>query len=144
MQTSPQAQTSHVETSSMARLTWVLNRADRPYKAEFQGMQITIPPRYQKIAKHVRDGGNLMEYLAARKFIVDFKQPQEFTQKGEPLFFSKELIDEPLTEDELKAISGKSSNDLKKEAASDEKKVRRELKKALDKIPNKVAVADEE
>lgn len=134
---------TQTETASMARLTWVLNRDEAPYKAEFQGMQITIPADKQKIAKHVRDGGNLMEYLAASKFKSDLKQPQSFSSTGEPLFGPKALFLQELTDEEEAAITGKSKTDLKKQVASEEKKVRRHMKAALDKIPNKTAVIDD-
>jgi hypothetical protein len=133
------------EVSTMSRLVWVLNRdPEHSYKAEFQGVKIEIPADRQKIAKHVRDGGNLMEYLAARRFITDYKQPQGMTASGEFIFLSKELYDQELNEDELKSITGKSKADLKKLEVQDEKKARRKLKEELAKVPNKIQVQDEE
>lgn len=133
---------SELEKSSN-RWVWILNRDVEPYKAEFQGLDITIPPNMQKIAKHVRDGGNLMEYLAACKFVRDFKQPQKWvpTRGGglEPIFGVKALLEHEMTEDEVETILGKTKTDLKKDAATEEKKARRDLKKSLDKIPGKVA-----
>jgi hypothetical protein len=132
------------ETASMSRLAWVLNKSDQPYRAEFQSIDITIPADRQKIAKHVRDGGNLMEYLAACKFRSDYKQPQSFAKDGTPIFGTKELYIQELTDEELEAIAGKTKADLKKQALVEEKKVRRTMKAALDKIPNKVLAPNDE
>lgn len=145
MSATPQS-TTHIETASMSRLTWVLNRDSDSYKAEFQGMKIEIPGNSEKIGKHVRDGGNLMEYLAARKFITDLKQPQRFTDRGEPVFGPKALYDKELTDEEAAKYSSKSKSDLKKLEVLEEKKIRRKVKEATDKNknPNKVSLADQE
>lgn len=134
---------SNVELSSLSRPAWVLNTDINPYKAEFQGVQITIPPMAQKIAKDFREGGNLFPYLTACKFRSDYKQPQSWTQKGEPIFGPKALQVVELSEDELTLIYKQSKTDLKKQEAADEKKVRRVLKKELDKTSNKIAVSED-
>jgi len=138
-----------IRTSS-SRLCWVLNRdPNRSYKAEFRGTVIEIPPGHQKIAKHVRDGGNLMEYLEACKFVRDLKQPQEYLPdprngQFEPRFFTKELYEQELTTEEFNKIVGKSKEDLKKDAAAEERKARKTNSKAIDDTPNKVAISEDE
>lgn len=138
------ATTQQIETRTMSRLCWVLNHDSQPYKAEFQGMNIVIPAFNEKIAKHVRDGGNLMEYLAACKFRSDYKQPQSFTQKGEPIFGLKCLRVEELSDEEREKIEGKTAKDIAKEVLTEEKKIRAKIKKETAKNPNKILVASEE
>ena len=125
------------------RLVWVLNTHTDPYKAEFQGTRIVVPAMCEKIPKHVRDGGNLMEYLAARKFIGDFKQPQGKTETGEPIFGPKALQSIELTEKERAEITGTSKTDVAKEAAAEERKARRSLTENLKKVSNKVSLAEQ-
>ena len=139
--------TTQVETKTMSRLTWVLNQDGSPYKAEFQGMEITIPANRQKIFKHVREGGNLMEYLAASKFKSDYKMPQGFHKDGSPIYGPKALYLEEMTDEESAKVGAKSKAELKKLELVEEKKVRRKVKEALDKIPegpHKTAASDDE
>ncbi len=134
--------------SVSSRLVWVLNRDTNPYKATFRDVEITVPPNMEKIPKHVRDGGNLMEYLEACKFVRDLKQPQKWVPdrggKFEPIFGIKALCEVELTPDEFKKIVGKTKDDLTKESLTEERKAKRVLKKELDKIPNKTLATDEE
>lgn len=134
-------------TSISSRLVWVLNRDTQPYKAEFRGMEIIVPPNMQKIGKHVRDGGNLMEYLEACKFVRDLKQPQKWVPdrsgKFEPVFGIKALCEVELTPEEFAKYVGKTKDDIKKEVASEERKAKRTLKKELDKVPNKQAAVED-
>lgn len=137
-----------IQTSS--RLVWVLNRhRTEPYRAEFRGMEITIPANFEKIPRHVRDGGNLMEYLEACKFVRDFKVPQKWvpnprTGQVEPIFSTKELFEEEMTAEEVKKILQKSTAELKKEVAAEERAARKVLTKELNKNPNKVALTTSE
>src|SRR4051812_35259934 len=76
----PQALTTEQTeyASSGKRLVWVLNKDHMPYTGTYGGVKITIPPNHEKIAKRAADGGNLMPYLEARRFITDFLEPQGF------------------------------------------------------------------
>lgn len=136
--------------TSSARLVWVLNRDTmRSYKAEFRGLQIEIPKDRQKIAKHVRDGGNLMEYLEACKFVRDLKQPQEWVPDGagkfEPRFYTKELYEQELTAEEFEQIVGQKTKDFfKKEAAAEERKARKASQKAIESHTKKVQASEDE
>lgn len=131
-----------------ARLVWVLNRDVRPYKAEFRGMEIIVPPNMEKIPKHVREGGNLLEYLEACKFVRDLKQPQEWKMdsngKPQPMFYSKMLLEQELTEDEYKTIVRKTSVQIKTEMKKEEKKAKEAHKTGVAKVSNKYLADDEE
>lgn len=131
------------------RLVWILNRDVEPYVAEYQGLKVTIPPSGEKIAKHARDGGNLMPYLDARHFITDLKQPQKWVMdprggSPQPVFGIKALYSHELTEDEFNKIVGKTKTEVKKEAILEEKRVRKSLTKALNERSNKVKLEDDE
>lgn len=131
-----------------ARLVWVLNRDVKPYMGTYRGVKVTIPANMEKIGKRFDKGGNLMGYLEAREFITDLKEPQGFREDGsgkrEPIFGVKALLDAELTEEEFGKYVGKTKEQLKKEAASDERRASKNLSKALNKIPRKIAVGDDE
>lgn len=139
-----------VNTNLSNRLVWVLNRDGAPYTANFQGMDITVPANSEKIPKHVRDGGNLMQYLDARHFITDLKQPQSYhtSPAGDrtPVFGPKALYDQALTQVEFDKIVGKKPEQMKKEAASEERKARKKLNEELLKSPvrNKIDLSEED
>lgn len=56
-------------TSDMNRLVWVLNNHHEAYTEDFRGDKITVPANREKVGKLFTDGGNLMQFLAARKFL---------------------------------------------------------------------------
>lgn len=131
-----------------ARLVWVLNRDENPYTGHYRGVKITIPPEKEKIGKLYRDGGNLMPYLEACEFVTDLKEPQRFEPdsagKMNPIFGPKALMRVELTQEEFDKYVGKSKEQVKKEMAQDERKARKRLNSELNKIPNKIAVGDDE
>jgi len=143
-----QASQIDVQTTS-SRLVWVLNRDLVPYKGTFQGDQIVIPPNMEKIPKLVTNGGNLMPYMDARRFIVDLKEPQSFDMdnmgKPQPRFGIKALIDQELTADEVAKFLNKTPTQLKREAVAEEKTAARNLSKELNKArPGKVSFQEED
>lgn len=131
-----------------ARLVWVLNRDENPYIGHYRGTRIEVPAEKAKIAKRYDQGGNLMPYLEAREFITDLKEPQKYEPDGagkmQPIFGPKALFSQELNQDEFDKIVGKSKEQLKKEAAQDERKARKKLNSELAKVPNKIAVGDDE
>lgn len=133
--------------SSHKRLVWVLNRDSRSYKATFRRMKIEIPPKYEKIGKHVRDGGNLMEYLEACKFVRAFKEPQEWKMDAggvpQPVFYPKMLFEEELSEAEFAQFVKKTPTQVRKEVAQEEKAAKETHKKAVSKVSRKTLVEDE-
>lgn len=137
---------TELDTTS-ERLVWVLNLDEKPYKAQFRSMNISIPPMLEKIAKHARDGGNLMHALEAEKFLSDLKQPQGFnedpmTGTRTPIFGPKALKLMELTPTEFTELVGKSSDQIKKDKAKQEKAAQRTLTSELAKNPNKISLDD--
>lgn len=136
--------------ASSSRLVWVLNGDIKPYKGNFRGTPVVIPANREKIPLRAEKGGNLMPYLEARRFITDYKDPQDFVMdnygKPQPVFGLKYLIDQELTVPEYETITGKSvtSADSKKAAIAVEKKAARELTKELGKRANKIAITEDE
>lgn len=145
---------AHVSTqaeldTSSERLVWVLNIDGKPYKAIFRSMEVVIPPNLEKIAKHARDGGNLMHCLEAEKFLGDLKQPQGWnvdpmTGTREAIFGPKALKIVEMTPTEYHSMVGKSPDQIKKDLAKEEKKASKSLTNELNKISNKVAADDED
>lgn len=142
--------TSQTDISlSMNRLCWVLNRdPHRAYAADFQSNKIVIPPNHEKKPKRAEHGGNLMSHSAAEKFVGDYKQPQEWKQDANggryPVFYTKELYIQELTEAEYGEITGKSKADIRKENATEEKKAKATLTKELKKVSNKVVFEEDD
>lgn len=131
---------------SSSRLCWVLNRDSHPYTGTFRGVKITIPANLEKIPKRAETGGNLLPYLEACHFVRDLKEPQGFQMdsagKPFPIMGAKMLFEQELTKAEYESITG-SKLDVKKEAATEERKARQKLAKELITVPNKTAVEDE-
>jgi len=145
----PQPSTSIGElNTASSRLVWVLNRDAAPYAATFQGIKITIPANMEKIGKHVRSGGNLMEYMAACRFVRDLKQAQGYTMDsmGKPsaTFGNKALCEIELNAEEFAIYVKKTAAEVKRDVVQEEKKARKTLTKELDKNPNKVVVSEDE
>jgi hypothetical protein len=135
-------------TLSSSRLCWVLNRDPiYSYKAVYRGTLIEVPPNLQKIAKRTEEGGNLMPYLEACRFVRDLVEPQGFEMvngKPEPIFRKKMLFEQELSLEEFKELHGGKRVDIKKEVAKEERKARQKLTQELTKVPNKVAVPDDD
>lgn len=144
----PQPSVQGQVDESGQRLVWVLNRDGKPYKGTFEGQPIVIPENLQKIGKLYYEGGNLMPYLAARQFITDYKEPQEWVMdksgKPQPVFGPKALDSYDLTAEEFNTYVRKTSSQLKKELAAEERRARKNLSKELENRPNKIAAADDE
>jgi hypothetical protein len=136
-----------IQTSS-SRLVWVLNRDFTPYKGTFRGIKIEIPGNMKKIPKPASEGGNLMPYLEARRFIVDYKEPQGYEMdnmgKPQPIFGVKALIDQELTQEEFASIVKKTPAEIKKEILNEERAAKANLTKSLNKNKSKVAYVEEE
>lgn len=133
---------------SSSRLVWVLNRDAKPYKGTFEGIKLVIPANHEKIGKKHHQGGNLMPYLAARQFITDYKEPQDWIQdragKLEPVFGPKALYDQELNTEEYLRYVGLNKEQIKKAAILEEKRARRKISDELKKTPNKIAMKDDE
>lgn len=144
----PQPSVQGQVDESGQRLVWVLNRDRKEYKGTFQGKPLVIPPDLEKVGKIYYEGGNLMPYLAAREFITDFKEPQDWVMdkagKPQPIFGPKALDSYELTPEEFDKYVRKTSSQLKKELAAEERKARKTLSKELDKRSGKIAAADDE
>jgi hypothetical protein len=138
---------AELDTSS-ERLVWVLNLDGKPYRASFRSMDVNIPANLEKVAKHARDGGNLMHILEAEKFLGDLKQPQGFhedpnTGTKTPIFGPKALKIVEMTPTEYTELVGKSKDQIQKTLAKEEKAAGKKLTNELGKVPNKVS-ADED
>lgn len=144
----PQPSVQGQVDESGQRLVWVLNRDGKPYKGTFQGQALVIPANLEKIGKLYYEGGNLMPYLAAREFITEYKEPQDWVMdksgKPQPIFGPKALDSYELTEEEFVKFVNKSSSQIKKELAAEERSARKNLTKELEKRPGKIAAADDE
>jgi len=115
-------QPTQFDSTHSGRLVWILNRdIKRDYKESFRDEAITIPANQKKIPKHVRDGGNLMEWLPARRFLMQPSSPYEALPNGEVINMGKPLFTEELTDEERAEIQGKSKKDLTKAAKEEEK-----------------------
>jgi hypothetical protein len=135
---------------SSSRMVWVLNRDSHPYSARFRGTPITIPANLEKIMKRAEDGGNLLPYLEAVRFVRDLIEPQGYEMdsqgKPQPIFRSKMLFEQELTADEFMKLTGKKPQVTAKDVLKEEKKARSKLTEALMKNanPNKVQVDPDE
>lgn len=139
---------TELDTSS-ERLVWVLNLDGKPYKAIFRSMNVVIPANLEKIGKHVRDGGNLMHCLEAEKFLGDLKQPQGWHEDPDTgtrtaIFGPKALKITELTPTEYKELVGKSSDQIKKDMAKEEKKASKSLSKELGNVSNKISLGEDD
>lgn len=103
-------------TDGANRLVWVLNlNPDHDYKEEFRGDKITIPKNQQRIPKHVNDGGNLMQWISARKFLGEPRAPAASTPHGEVINIGKPLRTVELTDEERETIQGPKPKKTKEE-----------------------------
>ena len=138
---------AELDTSS-ERLVWVLNLDGKPYKANFRTMDVVIPANLEKVARHARQGGNLMHILEAEKFLGDLKQPQGWNEDPHtgtktPIFGPKALKIVEMTPTEYADLVGKSKEQIQKDIAREEKAAQKKLTNELGKVSNKVA-ADED
>lgn len=104
-------------TSDANRLVWVLNRdPERDYVETYKDDEIRIPKNLQRVPKLIKDGGNLMPWLSARKFLG---QPVATSQKdpqGNVINMGKPLQTVELTDEERMEIAGTTPDHLKKVA----------------------------
>lgn len=76
------------ETTTGTRLVWVLNRDSRPYKEDYNGTLIVVPPNNEKKVK--------MPFLEARKFLSRGKPPAVYLPNGEVVTGPKALYTEEI------------------------------------------------
>lgn len=144
----PMNQSESGTSLSASRLVWVLNRDPVfEYKARYRGDLVTIPKNMEKIPKTTGQGGNLMPYMEACRFVRDLVEPQGYEMdaagKPQPVFRNKMLLEQELTAEEFIQITGKAI-DQKKERAREERDARDKLNRNLNKVSNKVKVEDED
>jgi len=148
MATPQPASVSVALDESSSRLIWVLSRGDKAYKGTHQGVEVTIPPRMQKVPKRYTEGGNLFPFMDGHAFRTSLKEPQEWKMdnagKPFPVFSDKPLFCEELTPEEYAEFVGRTPTQIKKEIASEEKMAKKKLNEELNKRPNKVAVLEDE
>lgn len=107
-------QPQQFDSSATNRLVWILNSdPERDYVEQYKDIEITIPKYLGKIPKHVKDGGNLMEWLSARRFLGQPIQPSQKTPQGEVIHMGKPLRTVEMTDEERNKY-GESLSDLKK------------------------------
>lgn len=97
------------------RLVWVLNRdPERDYHEKYKDEDVMIPKNLRRIPKLLKDGGNLMPWLAARKFLGQPVTPSSKTPQGEIINMGKPLCTSELTDEERMELSGTNVVQLKK------------------------------
>ena len=74
-----------------SRLVWVLNRDVNPYRENFNGTDVVIPPNHEKRVK--------MPFLEARQFLRIGKPKAEYTPTGIVLRGPKALYTEEIQEE---------------------------------------------
>lgn len=94
-------------TQEMNRLVWVLNNHHEAYTEDFRGDKITVPANREKIGKTFLEGGNLMPYLAARKFLGQPKTAGYILPDGRWFTPPKALETVELTTDEKRKYDAK-------------------------------------
>ena len=102
--------------NTASRPVWVLNRNSEPYIEKFRGEEITVPGNNQKIYKSIREGGSIMGFLEARKFLGQPKAVANKNVKGVIIVPEKALQTVEMTENELSKWLDKDVSQVKKEA----------------------------
>lgn len=116
-------------TSDMNRYVWVLNNHHEDYVEDFRGDKITVPANREKIAKPFTSGGNLMQFLAARKFLGQPKTAGHILPNGVWFTPPKALETVELTQDEKLKYDAK--NAAKVEAEEEETTPKKAKKKDI-------------
>lgn len=94
-------QPQQFDAAATNRLVWILNSdPERDYTEEYKDLTITVPKYLGKVPKHVKDGGNLMEWLSARRFLGQPIQQSQKTPHGEVIHMGKPLRVVELTDEE--------------------------------------------
>ena len=106
MSTAQPVANEQLVTQEMNRLVWVLNSHNQDYTEEFRGDKITVPANNQKIYKRIEEGGSLMPYLAARKFLGQPKAAGQILPDGTWYTPPKSLRTEEMTITELNQFKG--------------------------------------
>jgi len=94
------------------RMVWILNSHTEAYTEKFRGgVEITVPANDEKIMKHITKGGNLCEFLAARRFIGQPKAQAQVAVNGRYLSPPKALRTMELTETEINKLEGAAAQE---------------------------------
>jgi hypothetical protein len=108
-------------TSDANRLVWVLNRdPERDYVETYKDDEIRIPKNLGRVPALVTNGGNLMPWLSARKFLGQPVAQSQKTPHGEIINMGKPLQTVELTDEERMEIAGTTPEHLRKVSKEDE------------------------
>lgn len=101
------------DKTSSNRKVWIINHNRDTYVEDFRGEKISIPGKEEKKV--------LMPYLAARRFLGQPKAPATVLADGSFLNMPKALETVELTDEERIKYEGKTTEEMAKEFAEENK-----------------------